>query len=188
MCTCIFYRWIKKILLDSNTEEHLHNQQQESEKGDIQFHLPSLSADEDYAQLPPPFTSGGAGYTQLPSPFSSADAGYAPHPALATSAGVDYAQLQVVSLPNNSEDHPSEEALGDNVQIDPRRVEESVPHQPHPPVPMWPPFNRLLAEDRKISSSSGKLSKCCYLLFLVSQCQCRFLPNNLNIALLHMLS
>jgi hypothetical protein len=151
---------MKKILLDTNTEEHFHNQQQESEKGDIQLHSASHSADEDYAQLPPPTTGAGTGYAQLPSPFSSADAGYAPHPALATSAGVDYAQLPVGSLSDkDSPDNPSEEALGDNVQIDPRRVEESVPHLPHPPVPMWPPFNRLLAEDRKISSSSGNSSK-----------------------------
>ncbi len=100
-------------------------------------------------------TTQGAGYAQLPSPFSSADSGYASHPALPPSAGADYAQLQ----DKDSPDHPSEEALGENVQIDLRRVEESVPHQPHPPAPMWPPFNRLLAEDRKISSSSGKSSR-----------------------------
>ncbi len=170
LCKYIQYftaEW-KKFLIDNSTEDHLQNQQQESEKGDIQLHLLSPSADEDYAQIHPPFTSRGAGYAQLPSPSTNADAGYAPLPVLPPSAGADYAQLPVVSLPNNSEDHPSEEALGDVVQIDPRRVEESVPHQPHPSVPMWPPFNRLLAEDRKISSSSGNSSKWYYLLFLVS--------------------
>jgi hypothetical protein len=147
----------------------LQNQQQESEKGDIQLYPPSPSADEDYAQIHPPTSGTDAGYAQLQSPFSSADAGYASHPALPptadagyaldTSAGVDYAQLPVGSLTDNDgPDHPSEEALSENVQIDLRRVEESVPHPPHPPVPMWPPFNRLLAEDRKISSSSGKSS------------------------------
>jgi hypothetical protein len=151
---------MKVLIIDTSTEEHLHNQQQESEKGDIQLHPPSPSADEDYAQIHPPTTGAGAGYAQLPSPFSSADAGYAPHTALATSAGVDYAQLPVGSLSDkDSPDHPSEGALGENVQIDLSRVEESVPHLPHPPAPMWPPFNRLLAEDRKISSSSGNSSK-----------------------------
>jgi hypothetical protein len=105
-------------------------------------------------------TTLGAGYAQLPSPFSSADSGYASHPALPPSAGADFAQLPVGSLSDkDSPDQPTEEALGENVQIDLRRVEESVPHLPHPPAPMWPPFNHLLAEDRKISSSSGKSSK-----------------------------
>ncbi len=57
----------KKILIDTttSTEEHLHNQQQENEKGDIQLHPTSPSANEDYAQLPSP-TTGADVYKASP--------------------------------------------------------------------------------------------------------------------------